>query len=365
MSDKPRSQVLFENACTSKATLSTYSGLLGQFLKWTHKDHESLLLLPDDQLNIFLEDYLIFMKKRYPRSTIKTHLAAITKFLIINDRLVNTKKLAMFLPEESKRGGKRAITTEEIQRMLAHAGTKRAKAIIHLFSATGSRPEALCDLKIKHLGQMPDNCKSLILYEDSTHELVTFLHQEASQAIDEYFEERTKRGEYLKDESFVIGRETFIINENNPRPVTLTSLESSLAHAMKRAGIHRVKTRNRYDLAVCGGFRKRFDTILKINPNISYAIAEMMMDHKIRMEGYYFKPSKEQLFEEYKKAIPELTIDDSKRLKIKNEKLEKEKSEIETEKQKYAKLLEDFMDFKDETKSYFDEIENKINKKNS
>ena len=143
MSDKPRSQVLFENACTSKATLSTYSGLLGQFLKWIHKDHESLLLLPDDQMNIVLEDYLMFMKKRYPKSTAKTHLAAITKFLIINDRMINSKKLAMFLPEESKRGGERAITTKEVQRMLFIAGTKRAKAIIHLFSATGSRPEAL------------------------------------------------------------------------------------------------------------------------------------------------------------------------------------------------------------------------------
>jgi integrase/recombinase XerD len=289
-------------------------------------------------MNILLEDYLMFMKKRYPKSTAKTHLAAITKFLIINDRMINSKKLAMFLPEESKRGGERAITTKEIQKILSIAGTKRAKAIIHLFSATGSRPEALCNLKIKHMGQMPDNCKSLILYANSTHELVTFLHQEASHAIDEYFDERIKRGEYLKGESYVIGRETFIVNVTKPRPVTINSLESSLSHVMKRAGISRLKTGNRYDLAICGGFRKRFDTILKINPNISYAIAEMMMDHKIRMEGHYFKPSKEQLFDEYKKAIPELTIDDSERLKIKNEQQSKKISELEVTKEEFEDM---------------------------
>ena len=329
MQDKPRSQLLFEGACTADATLSTYTSLFNQFLKWSHKDHESLLLLPNDQLNIILEDYLIYMKKRYPRSTIKTHLAAINKFLIINDRQINNKKLVMFLPEESKPGGDRAITTEEIQKMLSHAGTKRAKGIIHLFAATGSRPAALCELKIKHVEQMPEGCKSLVLYADSSHEFTTFLHREASKALDEYFEERRKRGEYLRGESFVIGREAFIVNEKKPRPVTVNSLESSLSHAMNRAGIERTKTGNRYDLAVCGGFRKRFDTIMKINPNISYSITEKMMDHKIRMEGHYFKPSKKQLFEEYKKAIPELIIDDSARTQLELDKVNREKSDLE------------------------------------
>lgn len=329
MQNKPRSQLLFESACTANATLSTYTALLNQFLRWTHKDYDSILLLPDDQLNILLEDYLMFMKKRYPRSTVKTHLAAINKFLVINDRQVNNKKLAMFLPEESKPGGERAITTEEIQTMLSHAGTKRAKAIIHLFAATGSRPEALCELKLKYVGQMSDDCKSLILYADSTHELTIFLHQEATKAVDEYFEERRQRGEYLRGESYVIGRETFIVNEKKPRPVMINSLESSLAHAMRRAKIKRVKIGNRFDIAVCGGFRKRFDTIMKINPNISYAIAEKMMDHKIRMEGHYFKPTKDELFEEYKKAIPELIIDDSERLRLKNEQQSKTITKLE------------------------------------
>jgi len=340
MQSKPRSKFLFESACATDATLYTYTNLLNQFLKWAHKDHESLLLLPDDQLNILLEDYVIYMKKRHPRSTIKGHLAAINKFLIINDRQVNSKKLAMFLPAESKPGGEKAITTEQIQRMLSYVGTKRAKAIIHLFTATGSRPEALCDLKMKHVGQMPDGCKSLILYADSTHELTTFLTPESSNALDEYFEARRKRGEYLRGESYVIGRETFIVNEKKPRPVSVNSLESSLTYAMKRAGIKRIKIGNRYDLAVCGGFRKRFDTIMKINPNISYAIAEKMMDHKIRMEGYYFKPTKEEMFEEYKKAIPELTIDESIRLEEKIKHRDEQIHNLETDKDRRITNLE-------------------------
>ena len=88
---------------------------------------------------------------------------------------------------------------------------------------------------------------------------------------------------------------------------------------MKKAGITRVKTGNRFDLASCGGFRKRFNTILKMNPNISQAVSERLTDHKDGLEDNYLKPTREELFEEYKKAIPELVFDEAEKLKIKLE----------------------------------------------
>ncbi len=111
-------------------------------------------------------------------------------------------------------------------------------------------------------------------------------------------------------------------------------LESVIRNAMQRAKIKRKKVDdNRYDLALCGGFRKRFNSILKINPNISYPIAEMFMDHKMRMEAHYLKPTKDQLFKEYKKAIPELMLDESAKLK---EELRLDKEEIESSKDRVS-----------------------------
>jgi len=168
------------------------------------------------------------------------------------------------------------------------------------------------------------------LYEDTKNELITFVHSEAAKAVNQYLEDRKANGELLKPESFLVRKKSFIVNENTPKPVSINSLESTLNHAMKQAGIKREKVdENRFDLAVCGGFRKRFNTIFKMNSNISYSISEMFMDHKVGLEPNYTKPTKEQLFEEYKKAIPQLTIDDSERLKFKNKKLEEEKSELE------------------------------------
>jgi len=332
----PRCLTLFEESCRTEATKKTYSRLLELFLKHVNKDHESLLLLPDDQLQILLEDYMIYCKKRFMKSGIITRFSAISKFLFVNDRIVNTKKLMMFLPEAEKRK-QRAITNEECQELLSHSSTNRTRAIIHLFCATGARPEALVNVRMMDIGQMPDDCQSLVLYADTKNELTTFIHSEASKAVNEYLNERKESGELLKPESYLIRPTVFIVNEKIPQPVSIHVLESVLDNSMRRAKIKRKKVdEHRYDLALCGGFRKRFNFILKRNPNISYPIAEIFMDHKMRMEAHYLTPTKEELFEEYKKAIPELMLDESAKLK---EELRLEQKDIESSNDKVSKEL--------------------------
>ena len=336
MEEAPRCLILFEESCRTKATRETYRRLLAIFLKWANKDHESLLLLPDDQLQILLEDYMIYCKKRFKKTGIVLRFSAIEKFLFVNDKIVNKRKLMMFLPEAEARK-QRAITDKECQDLLSHASTIRTKAIIHLFCATGARPEALVNVRMMDIGQMPDDCQSLILYAETPNELITFIHSEASQAVNEYLNERKDSGELLKPESYLIRPTVFIVNEKKPVPVDIHVLESVIRNAMQRAKIKRKKVdEHRYDLALCGGFRKRFNSILKLNPNISYPIAEMFMDHKMRMEPHYLTPTKEQLFEEYKKAIPVLMLDESAKLK---EELRLDKEEIESSKDKVSKEL--------------------------
>ena len=107
---------------------------------------------------------------------------------------------------------------------------------------------------------------------------------------------------------------------------------------MIKANIKRVKTGKRYDLATCTGIRKRFNTILKMNLDISYPIAEMLMDHKYRLESHYLKPTKQELFLEYKKAIPDLVFDESEKLKIDVENKQKKIDELESSKVRIAEL---------------------------
>ena len=106
----PRCLELFLNCCKSKATRETYANHLTAFLKHVEKDHESFLMLSDVERNIILEDYAMFCKSsgRYSASSIRGIFSAIDKFLFVNDKTMNKKKLMMFLPEAKKTSLKQA-----------------------------------------------------------------------------------------------------------------------------------------------------------------------------------------------------------------------------------------------------------------
>ena len=326
--ENPRCFELFQTACQSERTRETYTQLLDLFLKWASKDYESLLVLTDSELQILLEDYMMHCKKQYARAGIRGRFASIEKFLFVNDRIVNKKKLMMFLPEKLKTK-QRAITTDEIRLMLNYCGSKRNLAIIHVFSAMGLRPEALADLRIRDIEEMSDGYTSVMVYAGSNNELQSFYHSEVTKAVNDYLDERKQEGELLKPESFLFRQKSFFSNSVGISPLSVNGIESILSGIMKHSGIKRIKmNQNRYDLPVCGGFRNRFNTIFKSNPEISYVIGEMFSDHKIRMEPSYMFPNKEKLFEEYKKAVPELMIDEKEKLKqeLKQKKKESESS---------------------------------------
>ena len=70
----------------------------------------------------------------------------------------------------------------------------------------------------------------------------------------------------------------------------------------------------------------------------------MLLGHKIGLASAYYKPTLEEMLNEYVKAVNELTINEENRLRKKVETLEIEKSQIES-------LKVDFELFKKELRS--------------
>jgi len=251
----------------------------------------------------------------------------------------------MFLPEKLKTK-QRAITTEEIRLMLSYCGSKRNIAIIHVLSATGCRPEALANLRIRDIDELLDGYTSVIFYAGSNNEFQHFYHPEVTKAVNDYLDERKQEGELLKPESFLFRQKSFFSNSVGISPLIVNGIESIISNIMKHAGIKRIKMSDkRFDLPVCSGFRNRFNTIFKLNPDISYPIAEKFLDHKMRLEASYFFPTKEVLLKEYKKGVPELMIDEKEKLRqeIKQNKEESEsskgmKKEISDMKERFASV---------------------------
>ena len=89
------------------------------------------------------------------------------------------------------------------------------------------------------------------------------------------------------------------------------------------------------------GFRKRFATVLKSNKEINLSISEKLLGHSttVQLDNHYFKPTLEVMFDEYQKAIPDLSIDESVKLKLQLEKKNEQLSSLEV-KDKRIEVLE-------------------------
>ena len=154
-------------------------------------------------------------------------------------------------------------------------------------------------------------------------------------------------------------------------------LESSTARdivykIIRRSGIKRVKTGNRYDKAVIYMFRKRFNGKLKMDENnINSNIAEKLMAHnskEIKLDTNYLDVPLERLFKEFQKAIFELTVSREERQKLEIQQKNQEIEELEAKEQKIDELSETVRDLQstgpmtDEIKNFIKElVKDKIN----
>ena len=183
---------------------------------------------------------------------------------------------------------------------------------------------------------MDNDCYAVLVYEGSTEEHWSFITPEASKELDSYLEKRTKDGEKLNENSPIL-RRIYQVGIQKVIPMTDKSVDQTVERIVNRVGL-RTKNGNRFDTMLNHGFRKRFETIVKMNKEIPVAVAEKLIGHKayyddrgnhIQLDENYFVPEIEQLFKFFEKVIPELTISDVARLEVANQKLQNEKSELE------------------------------------
>jgi len=291
-----------------------------------------MLTIEQKQLQIMVEDYVMMLKKRVSPNTVNTYMAGIEAFFETNDVELRWKKIRRLYPAKVKKTGGKMWTTEEIDLMLKSTRDLRQKALIHFLAASGVRRGAIHDLKIKHI-QKIENCYTISVYEDSLEEYTTFIHQEASFWLDKYLEKRKNDGEYL-DKNSPLFRKSYQIGIQKVKPMNDELVLRSIWYVINKSGLRagQEKKSGRYETQTNHGFRKRWTTIVENTDGIKVILAEKMMGHSIKsipMAEIYNLPTTEMLFAEYKKAIPELVIDDSARKQAELDTANQEKSELQ------------------------------------
>ena len=329
-----RSTILFLSAIKSNATKRLYTGELEKFRKhYLIKNNDSLISIDSKKTQEMIEDYVLYLRNRgLSCAMIRNSICSLKLFYSMNDIVCNWTKLNKMLPEKVKARGDKPYTTEQLRVILKQVSTSRLwTALVHFISASGVREGFSEELRIKDIENFKDGCKSVKVYADSKDEYYCFIHQEAVKALEEYFEYRTKKGEVLTPDSWV-----FTTATTPTKPMSTNLISSWFSRIVERAGVYRGEYINkRYDIQIVYGMRKRFNTILKSNSDVNSNIAEKLIGHStsIPLDNHYFKPTLEVIFEEYQKAIPDLIIDETMRLKQELEIKDRQLSSIEVKDQ--------------------------------
>ena len=334
---KTRTVQIFEAYLKSEKTIKHYHYLLEKFANhYKLESIDSILSIDGVELQKNIEDFIILSKdKKYSMSYIRSNTFAIQSFCISNDKLdVNWKKLRRLITKAKPRKS-RPYTTAEIKRMLNGVKSLRNKALILFLSASGVRRGAIPELKMKDLKQMPNGCIAITVYEGTEEEYVTFINKEANDALSLYFEQRKYDGEIIDSNSPVF-REFYNDATEKPKKLSESSISTMIMRAKTNAGIHFDNSPN----LLCHAFRRRFNTILKLNKESNSPLIERLMGHDMKLDNSYFQPTLEDLFAEYQKGMADLTIDDSERLLAERKAIEAEKTKLDIEIQNNKEIKE-------------------------
>jgi integrase len=313
---------LFLSSIRSPHTKQAYNGYFKKYQEFVGINEDIFCGNNPRLIEQKIIEFITDMKARGKGySAIHNYAAAVLAFYKINDVVLNISKINKFIPLQSRVRKDRAYTHEEISKILEFAD-ERMRVVILLMVSAGIRRGALPYLRLRDLD---DNNRKLTVYENEKEEYFSFITPECKKAVDSYLDMRARFGEKLDKNSFLI-REHFNKRDQfrarSPKQMTLGMLKWTIVQLIKRSGVRTGEVKESH------GFRKFFTTQL-INLKINPEIREMLLGHKIGLASCYYRPTEDEMYQEYEKGIDGLTIDLANRLQRKVEILTIEKSKVD------------------------------------
>ncbi len=346
----------FINAIKSPATKEGYETSLIRYLNHIkQKTPDDLLVHAASPRYIESQiiDYIMSLRNnQVGYATIQHLIAPIFTFYQLNDVVLNRKKVSRYMGEYKRVVKDRPYTTEQIQQALQTADV-RVRMVILLLSSTGARIGSLPSLTLGNLTKIPQyNLYKIVFYEGTNNEYYTFTTREcALTGIDNYLSYRQRCGEKLtfnpqfqkwEPDNTPLIRRQFDVNDllqvRNPQPMALDALRWILASHLVKCGLRDVEhptatapnssKRVRKPISLSNGFRKHVISTF-IEAGLNHEIRELIVDHATHLDSNYFRPTEDQVLQEYLKAEPYLTISDRYRDKRKIEALTIDRSQYE------------------------------------
>jgi hypothetical protein len=284
--------------------------------------------------------FLQYEKQRVQReeitaATLANFVKSIKLFCEMSDISIPWKKITRGLPRPRGVANDRAPTVDEIRQLVQYPD-RRIKPILYTMASSGIRLGAWDYLKWKHITPIHNKAgqvlaAKIIVYAGDSEEYYAFISLEAYNSLLSWMEFRSKYGEKITGDSWVM-RDIWQTSNmkygakfglaTNPKKLKSSGIKRLIEQALWEQGIRTKLQRGtkRHEWKAAHGFRKFYKT--RTEQVMKPINVEITMGHNIGLSSHYYRPSIEEVKTDYLKAVELLTIDSH------NSKFEKQISEL-------------------------------------
>ena len=331
------SVAIFRESVRATETWLQYERRFVHFLQWLGFENNADLFLERAKADSKWAEskiiaYVSFQKDRVRKGDISdTSVANFRKpvklFLEMNDVKLNWLKINKTLPPMRRHANDRAPTIEEIRKVISYPDM-RVETIALTMASSGIRVGAWNYLKLGDIKAIERDGKVIAcrmrIYPGTPEEYLTFMTSEAYASLQRYLRYRELHGEQLTPDSPLL-RNMFntsqpIVNwkgeASNPEPLKHSGVKRLIERVLWRYGF-RTEKKRRHEFAIDHGFRKFFKT--RAEQVMKPINVEWLMGHSTGISDSYYRPTENDLLEDYLKAVPLLTISEVEEVRQKGE----------------------------------------------
>jgi hypothetical protein len=259
-------------------------------------------------------------------ATLRNYIKAIKLFCEMNDISIVWKKITRGLPKARRFADDRAPSLDEIHKIIEYPD-RRIKPIVYTMLSSGIRLDAWNYLRWNHIKPIERESKivaaKITIYAGDPEEYFTFITPEAYRALTNWMKFREESGEAITPNSWVM-RDLWDTKKGCiqhfvtiPKKLKATGVKRLVEDALWTQGLRTklAEGKRRHEFQANHGFRKAFKTMCE-TAGVKPIVTETLMGHSTGISDSYYRPTENDLLEEYLKAADVLTISNENRLKM-------------------------------------------------
>ena len=344
-SDSADPWTLYLYAMKSPATKEKYLLRLGKFLDFLYPMHSHMTA--QDKARIYSKEasrdsiwafngilkFIQSLKDRADRKeitggTIRNYVKSIKLFCQMADIPIAWDKITRGLPKGKRYADDRAPTLEEIRR-LCNYPDRRIKSIVYTMVSSGIRVGAWDYLRWGNITSSGTKWQELlaakmIVYAGEDGSYITYINEPAFRELAEWMRYRQESGESINEQSWVM-RDLWDTRVKIcrglitlPKQLSAIGVKRLMERAIWAQGLRKELEpgKKRHPFAANHSLRKYFKTCCEL-AGMKPINIENLMGHSVGISDSYYRPTENDLLQDFLRCADALIINDERSLQSK------------------------------------------------